>query len=128
MGTGQSAEQILRSARAAYAAFSWGDVAAAMDNMADDIEWVVPGNSTVSGTHHGKEEVRAFYGKLVEKSLTTEPEHFLGDEERVVVLTRITAAGESSDDVDILTYRDGKVAKIQSVFDTLFAQRIFGTK
>jgi ketosteroid isomerase-like protein len=30
--------------------------------------------------------------------------------------------------VDILTYRDGKVVKGQAVLDTLFSQRIFGTK
>jgi ketosteroid isomerase-like protein len=124
----QNAEQIMASAKAGYAAFSWGDPAAAMDNMADDVEWVVPGNSAVSGTYHGKEGVRALWMKLAEKSYTVEPEHFLGDEERVVVLLRTTVAGESSDQVDVLTYRDGKVVKGQAVLDTLFSQRIFGTK
>jgi ketosteroid isomerase-like protein len=124
----QSAEQNIGSAQAAYAAFSWGDATAAIDNLADNIEWVVPGNSAVSGTYHGKEEVGAFFVKLMEKSFTTVPEHSLGDEERVMVLTRVTAAGESSDEVDIFTYRDGKVVKAQSVVDTLFFQRIFGTK
>jgi ketosteroid isomerase-like protein len=124
----QDAEQNIGSAKAAYAAFSWGDPAAAMDNMVDDIEWVVPGNSTISGTYHGKEELRAFFMKLAEKSFTIEPEHFLGDEERVVVLTRVTAGGESCDQVDILTYRDGKCVKVQSVLDTSLQERIFGTK
>jgi ketosteroid isomerase-like protein len=124
----QSVEQNIGSAQASYAAFSWGDAAAAMNSMADDIEWVVPGNSAVSGTYHGKEGVRAFLMKLMEKSYTTKPEHFLGDEERVMVLTHSTVAGESSDQVDIFTYRDGKVVKAQSVLDTLFFQRIFGTK
>jgi len=124
----QSAEQIMTSAKAGYAAFSWGDRAAAMVNMADDIEWVVPGNSAVSGTYHGKEELGALWTKLAEKSLTMVPEHFLGDEERVMVLVHMTIDGESSDRVDILTYRDGKVVKVQSVQDTLFLQHIFGTK
>ncbi len=66
--------------------------------------------------------------KFAEKSLTIVPEHFLGDEERVMVLIHTTIAGESSDQVDVLTYRDGKVVKGQSVLDTLFSQRIFGTK
>jgi ketosteroid isomerase-like protein len=124
----QSAEQNILSAKAAYAAFSWGDPAAAMANMVDDIEWVVPGNSTVSGTYHGKEELGAFFMKLAEESYTQVAELFLGDEERVMVLVRATVAGESTDRVDILTYHDGKTVKVQSVFDTLFAQRIFGTK
>jgi ketosteroid isomerase-like protein len=123
-----TAEENIGSAKAGYAAFSWGDPAAAMDSMADDVEWVVPGNSAVSGTYHGKEELGAFWKKLAEKSLTIMPEHFLGDEERVVVLIHTTIAGESSDRVDVLTYRDGKVVKIQSVQDTLLLQRIFGTK
>ena len=128
MAAEQSVEQNIGSAQASYAAFSWGDAAAAMNSMADDIEWVVPGNSAVSGTYHGKEGVRALWMKLAEKSYTVEPEHFLGDEERVMVLTHSTVAGESSDQVDIFTYRDGKVVKAQSVLDTLFFQRIFGTK
>ncbi len=125
---GHSAEEFIGSAKAGYAAFSWGDPAAAMANMADDVEWVVPGNSTVSGTYHGKEELGAFWMKLAEKSYTQVAELFLGDEERVMVLVHATVAGESSDRVDILTYRDGKLVKIQNVLDTLFEQRIFGTK
>ena len=132
MAAEQSAEQIaeqnIGSAKAGYAAFSWGDPEAAMVNMADDVECVVPGNSTVSGTYHGKEELGAWWKKLAEKSHTQVAELFLGDDERVMVLVRATIAGESRDRVDILTYRDGKVVKIQSVLDTLFHQRIFGTK
>jgi ketosteroid isomerase-like protein len=123
-----SAEQNILSAKAGFAASSWGDPAAAMANMADDVECVVPGNSTVSGTYHGKEELGAFWMKLAEKSYTEVAELFLGDEERVMVLIHMTIAGESSDRVDVLTYRDGKVVKVQSVLDTLFLQQIFGTK
>jgi len=124
----QSAEQILGSAKAGYAAFSWGDLDAAMAQMADDIEWVVPGESVVSGTYHGKEEFRAFFMKLAETSYTQEAQLFLGDEEQVMVLLHTTLAGESSDQVDILTYRDGKVVKGRSVLDTLLGQRVLGAK
>ena len=123
-----TAEENIGSAKAGYAAFSWGDPAAAMDSMADDVEWVVPGNSAVSGTYHGKEELGALWTKFAEKSLTIVPEHFLGDEERVMVLIHMTIDGKSSDRVDILTYRDGKVVKVQIVQDTLLLQQIFGTK
>ncbi len=54
MAEDQSAEQILGSAKAGYAAYSWGDPRAAVDNLADDVEWVVPGDSAISGTYHGK--------------------------------------------------------------------------
>jgi hypothetical protein len=124
----QTAEQIIGSAKAGYAAFSWGDLAAAMAQMADDIEWIVPGDSVMSGTYHGKKELTAFFVKLAETSYTQEAQLFLGDEEQVMVFLRTTLGGESSDQVDILTYRDGKVVKARSVLDTLLGQRVLGTK
>ena len=66
--------------------------------------------------------------KLVEKGFTTEPQHFLGDDERVVVLTRITVDGESADQGgDVLTFREGKVVKFQSASDTALQARIWGS-
>jgi len=47
-------EDNVAAAKRGYAAFSAGDAAAAMEEMADDIVWVVPGNSAISGTTHGK--------------------------------------------------------------------------
>ena len=123
-----SAEQNIEATKKAYAAFASGDVAAAMEPLDDQIEWVVPGNSTVSGTYRGKEEVGGFWAKLAGKSFQTAPEHFLGDDERVVVLTRTTADGESSDQADVLTFRDGKVVKFQSAADTALNERIWGSK
>jgi hypothetical protein len=100
----------------------------AAENLADDIEWIVPGNSTLSGTYRGKAEVIGFWMKLPEKGFTTSPEHFLGDDERVVVLTSTTADGQSSDSVDVLTFGDGKVVKFQSASDTALQEKIWGTK
>jgi ketosteroid isomerase-like protein len=40
-----------------YAAFASGDVETVMSLFDDDIEWVQPGDSTVSGTFHGKTEL-----------------------------------------------------------------------
>ena len=37
-----------------YAAFSAGDLDTVMSLFDDDIEWVQPGSSAVSGTYHGK--------------------------------------------------------------------------
>ena len=123
-----SAEQNIASTKAAYEAFSSGDAETAMESLADDIEWIVPGNSAVSGTYRGKAEVGGLWMKLTEKSFTTAPEHFLGDDERVVVLTRITVAGQAADQADVLTFQNGKVAKFQTAGDTALQERIFGTK
>ena len=108
-----SAKENLSRVKKAYAAFAAGDAAAAMADLADDVEWIVPGNSTVSGTYRGKQEVGAFWAVLATHSFTTDPEHFLADEERGVVLTRTTSDGKSADQVDVLTMRDGKTVKFQ---------------
>src|SRR3954453_21446985 len=104
-----SAEENKAAPQAAYQAFGAGDLEGAMKNMADDIEWIVPGNSTVSGTYRGKDEVIGFWIKLAEKGFTTTPQRFVGDDEVVVVLTTTTADGHTSDQADVLTFRDGKV-------------------
>jgi ketosteroid isomerase-like protein len=121
-------EQNLERTKQAYAAFAAGDVAAASENLADDIEWIVPGNSKISGTYRGKDDVIGFWMSLAEKSFTTSPEHFLADEDRVVVLTSTTADGHTSDSVDVLTFRDGKVVKFQIASDTAMQEHIWGSK
>ena len=120
-----SAEENLENTKKAYTAFQNGDVAGAMENLSDEIEWVVPGESAVSGTYRGKDEVLGFWMKLAEKNFTTTPEHFLGDDERVVVLTRTTVADQAADSVDVMTFRDGKVVRFQSALDTALQARIW---
>ena len=121
-------EQNVETAKKAYAAFSAGDAAGAMENMADDIEWITAGNSAVSGTLNGKEEVGRFWGQLAEKGFSTSPQYWFSDDERVVVLTRITVDGQEADQADVLTYRDGKLVKFQSAGDTALLERVFGSK
>jgi hypothetical protein len=121
-------EQNVEAAKRGYEAFSAGDAAGAMENIADDIEWITPGNSAISGTRHGKQEVGELWAKLAEKGFRTEPQYWFSDEERVVVLCRVTTAGEQSDSADVLTYRDGKLAKFQTAGDTALQERIFGSK
>jgi ketosteroid isomerase-like protein len=112
----------------AYAAFSAGDVEAVVSNWDDDLEWFIPGNSKVSGTYHGKDEVLGFFAKLAEKSFTTKPSRFLADDDVVVVLAHTTVGEESDHQADVFTFRDGKIVKAESVFDTAQGERIWGTK
>ncbi|SDE53987.1 nuclear transport factor 2 family protein [Rhodococcus tukisamuensis] len=122
-----STEENIENTKAGYAAFAAGDAEGAMSKLADDIEWIVPGESAVSGSYRGKDEVAGMWMKVAEKSLTTTPQHILGDDDLVVVLTQVTAGGESWDAADVLTFRDGKVVKIQSASDTAKQAKVFGT-
>lgn len=121
-------EQNVETAKRAYEAFSAGDAASAMENIADDVEWVTPGNSAISGTIRGKQEVGALWAKLAEKGFSTSPQYWFSDDDHVVVLTQITLAGEQADTADVLTYRDGKLVKFQTAGDTAMLERVFGSK
>jgi hypothetical protein len=96
--------------------------------MADDIEWIVPGVSKISGTYRGKDEVVQLFMTLAGKSFTTTPEHFIAEGDHVVVLTKTTADGQQSEQADVLTFRDGKVAKFQTAGDTAQQEKIWGSK
>jgi ketosteroid isomerase-like protein len=121
-------EQNLESAKRAYAAFSAGDAAGAMENMADDVEWITPGNSSISGTRRGKQEIGELWAKFAEKGFSTSPQYWFSDDDRVVVLSQVTLAGEQADSADVLTYRDGKLVKFQTAGDTAMLERVFGSK
>ena len=123
-----TAQENIEQTKAAYAAFAAADIDTASADLDDGIEWIVPGNSTISGTYRGKDEVVGFWIKLAEKGFSTQPERFLGDDEVVVVLTKITADGQSADQADVLTFRDGKVVKFQTAGDTAMQEKIWGTK
>jgi ketosteroid isomerase-like protein len=120
-------EQNVETAKQAYAAFSAGDAETAMARIADDVEWITPGNSAISGTVHGKQDVAALWAKLAEKGFTTSPQYWFSDEDRVVVLTQVTIGGEQADSADVLTYRDGKLVKFQTAGDTALLERVFGS-
>jgi ketosteroid isomerase-like protein len=118
--------QNVETAKKAYEAYGAGDVETALSTFDDDIEWSIPGNSTLSGTYRGKDKFMELLGKLGEKSFTTTPERIVGDGDDVVVITTITAGGESGLQADVLTYRNGKLVKALSIADTALQERVFG--
>ena len=122
-----SASENKATTEAAYQAFMAGDLEGAMKDMADDIEWIVPGNSKISGTYRGKQEVADFFVTIAGRGFQTAPEHFIADGDHVVVLTRTTVDGQSSDQADVLTFRDGELVKFQSAGDTALQEKIWGT-
>ena len=123
-----STSQNVETAKKGYAAFAAGDLETVLSNFDDDVEWVVPGNSTVSGTYRGKAEVTELFAKVAEQSFTTTPSRFLADDDVVVVLTQVTAGGESAPQADVVTFRDGKIVKVQNFGDTAMLERVYGTK
>jgi uncharacterized protein len=122
------ASQNLEIAKKGYEAYGKGDVETALADFDDNIEWTIPGNSTVSGTYRGKDQFMEMLGKLAEKSFTTTPDRFFAGGDDVVVITKTTAGGESALQADVLTYSNGKLVKALSIADTALQEKLYGKK
>src|SRR5436309_14774721 len=101
-------DQNIEVIKRGHEAFSEGDAETLMSLFDDNIEWVQPGESTISGTYHGKGELGEYLTRLGEKSPTVTPRRFIADGDTVVVLSEATVGGETSQDVEVYTLRDGK--------------------
>jgi uncharacterized protein len=121
-------EQNIELVKKGYEAFTAGDVETVMSLLDEDIEWIQPGESAVSGTYHGKREIGEYMSRLAEKSTTVNPRRFLADGDTVVVLSETTAGNETSQDADVFTIRDGKLVRAQVYGDTAIMERVFGRK
>ena len=124
-----SADENTRLAQSAYEAFGRGDMAALAQMMADDIEWVNPGDPAVdpnAGTFKGKDAVLGWFGGLAStvEFTTFEPREFIAQNDKVVSLvyaeatTRDTGRAFVNHEAHVWTFRDGKVARLQIYLDT----------
>jgi ketosteroid isomerase-like protein len=127
-----SADENTRLAQSAYEAFGRGDIPALAQVMADDIEWVVPGDpgdNPDAGTFKGKEAVLGWFGGLGSSLdfTTFEPREFIAQNDKVVSLVyaeatvRKTGRAVVNHEAHVWTFRDEKVARLQIYFDTAAA-------
>lgn len=121
-------EQNIQLVKEGYQAFASGDFDTVMSLYDDNIEWVQPGESAVSGTYHGKGELTEFLQQLAGKTTSITPLRFLADGDTVVVFSEATIAGETSQDVEAFTLHDGKVVRAQTYGDTAMMERVYGKK
>jgi uncharacterized protein len=63
----EQTERNIEVIKKGYEAFAAGDVETVLSLFDDDIEWVQPGQSAISGTYHGKGELGQFFARLAEK-------------------------------------------------------------
>jgi len=111
-----------------YAAFSAGDMEAVMSLYDDNIEWVQPGESAISGSYHGKGELGQLLAALSQQMSALQPRRFVADGDTVVVFSDAIFDGEASHDIEVFTLREDKVARVQTYGDTAMMERIFGKK
>ena len=109
-----------------FAAIGRGDRKALLALVAEDIEWIIPGEDwPLAGTRHG----HAGLADLLEtasRSLetSTEPREFIAQGDRVLVVGfakgKIKATNKTFEDnwVFAITVRDGRLASIREYIDT----------
>lgn len=120
------AQENKQVAEDAYRAFSNGDAEAAMQNMDDSVVWTARGDSALTGTYTGKQEVGELWGQLAGKQFSTDPHDFIADGDKVVVLATVTLEGETTENADILTYNaEGKLIAFDTLGDTTVGNRVF---
>ena len=111
-----------------YVAFSAGDGDTMMSLFDDNVEWVQPGDSTISGTYHGKAELGQHLSRLAAKSPSVKLNRLLADGDTVIALTEVTVGDERGQDADVFTLRDGKTVRVQVHTDTAIMERVYGRK
>jgi len=122
-----STEQNVQTVKDFFAAIVRGDKEGLLALVAEDIEWIIPGeNWPLAGTHRGHAGLSDVVHKASEEVETTysASPQFVAQGDRVVAVGfatgRIKTTNKTFEDhfVFAITLRDGKLAKIREYIDT----------
>ncbi len=121
-----STEKNVQTVKDYFAAIGRGDKEGLLALIAEDIEWIIPGEDwPLAGTHRGHAglaDLLQTASKSIETS--TEPREFVAQGDRVLVLGfargKIKATNKTFEDhfVFAITVRDGKLTNIREYIDT----------
>jgi uncharacterized protein len=122
-----STEKNVQTVKDFFAAAFGGDREAMLALVAEDIEWIIPGEDwPLTGTHRGHAgltDLLKTESQTMEMSLS-EPREFVAQGERVLVVGfargKVKATNKTFEDdwIFAITVRDGKLAKIREYVDT----------
>jgi uncharacterized protein len=122
-----STQENVQTVKGFFAAMGSGDKQGLLALVAENIEWIIPGEDwPLAGTHRGHAGLEDLLRKASEEVETSfpEPPEFVAQGDRVLVIGfatgRIKATNRTFEDdwVFAITVRDGKVAKIREYIDT----------
>jgi uncharacterized protein len=121
-----STDKNVQTVKDFFAAIGRGDSEALLALIAEDIEWIIPGEDwPLAGTHRGHDGVADLLetaSKSIETS--TEPREFVAQGDRVLVVGfakgKIKATNKTFRDdwVFAITVRNGKLTNIREYVDT----------
>ena len=109
-----------------FAAIGRGDMEALLALVAEDIEWIIPGEDwPLAGTHRGHAGLADLLETASKSTETsTEPREFVAQGDRVLVVGfargKIKATNKTFEDnwIFAITVRDGRLANIREYVDT----------
>jgi ketosteroid isomerase-like protein len=121
--------------RAGYAAFNRGDIEGSLTVLHPEIEWhtyIVPGPG--GGTYHGHDGVRELWAdaRRIFGHFRNVPEELFDAGDQVVAFVRVEGVGKESGIAvqariaHLYSFRDGKVARVESFADRDEALRAAG--
>ena len=122
-----SVEENVQTVKDFFAAIGGGNKLDVLALVAEDIEWIIPGEDwPLAGTHRGHAELADVLQKASEEVEMTypEPPEFVAQGDRVLVVGvatgKIKATNKPFKDdwVFDITVRDGKLTKIREYIDT----------
>ncbi|MEA9391556.1 nuclear transport factor 2 family protein [Acerihabitans sp. TG2] len=128
-----STQKNVQIVKDAFAAIGRGDIQGLLALSAESIEWIIPGEWPLAGTHRGHAGLADFFQKASETVETafSEPREFVAQGDRVLVIGfargRIKATDKTFEDhfVFAITVQNGKVTNIREYIDTLALARAF---
>ncbi|SFD82203.1 nuclear transport factor 2 family protein [Massilia yuzhufengensis] len=130
-----STQENKRMVLEAYQLFKAGDIPSLLDRYADNAEWIGPESDIVpfAGRYHGKAGIAQFFRKLGDASEATrfEVRDCIAEGDKVVVIGeatwRIRATGTTYDTpwTHLLTIREGKVARFETIYDVKATEMAF---
>ncbi|MFL9988856.1 nuclear transport factor 2 family protein [Paraburkholderia sediminicola] len=115
-----------------FAAMGRGNKQGLLAISAEDIEWIIPGEWPLAGTHRrhaGLADLLQKASEMVETSYPAPPPEFVAQGDRVLVVGfatgRVKATNRTFEDdwVFAITVRNGKVTNIREYIDTLALAR-----
>jgi ketosteroid isomerase-like protein len=119
-------------ARAAYEAFSTGDMERLSEGFAEDAEWVSSDELPLGGVTSGREAILANFAQIPNywSEFKVEPARFLDCGDAVVITGTQTATGEGGSFeapfVHVMEFRDGKVVRGEFHADSAKALKALG--
>ena len=128
-----SAEQNKSIIAQAFDGLADADAAAFIGAMADDIVWIIEGQSKMSGRFEGKDAIENQLVPALFANFATPyrnvAEEIIADADRVVVLARGEVKTVRGEDYNnsycfVLRMRAGKIVELREYCDTALAERV----